>query len=168
MVRYKVALVGMLAVLAIPVAASAGGWAIASFDEVPGGFQAGATYDLDYTVLQHGVTPVDVGQSQVRILDADGTVTAFDATPAGETGRYSVSITFPESGTWQWEVTLGDFASHPMGTVEVTPAANAAAASGSMLRWLLPLALVLVVGLVAIQVGQLARTRRSSSPLRAE
>ena len=132
MVRYRIALVGMLAVLAIPLAALAGGWAIASFDDVPGGFQAGATYDLEYTILQHGETPVDVGQSQVRILDANGTVTAFDAAPAGETGRYSVSITFPESGTWQWEVTLGDFASHPMGTVEVTPAANAAAGSGSM------------------------------------
>ena len=168
MVRYRIALVGMLAVLAIPLGASAGGWAIASFDEVPGGFQAGLTYDLEYTILQHGVSPVDVGITQVRILDADGAVTAFDATPTGETGRYSVSITFPESGTWQWEVTLGAFASQPMGTIEVTPAVNAVAASGSWLRWLLPMALVLVIGLVAIQVGDLARTRRSSPPLRAK
>jgi len=168
MVRYRIALVGMLAVLAIPLAASAGGWAIASFDEVPGGFQAGVTYDLEYTILQHGVSPVDVGNSQVRILDADGTVSAFDAAAAGETGRYSVSITFPESGTWQWEVTLGDFASQPMGTVEVTPAMNAPGTSGSWLRWLLPLALVLVIGLVAIQVADLARTRRASPPLRAK
>ena len=168
MVRYRVALVGMLAVLAIPLAASAGGWAIASFDEVPGSFEAGVTYDLEYTILQHGVSPVDVGNSQVRIFAGDGAVTVFDATPAGETGRYSVSITFPDSGTWQWEVTLGDFASHPMGTVEVTPAMNATGTSGSWLRWLLPLALVLVIGLVAVQVAELAKTRRSSPPLRAE
>ena len=168
MVRYRLALVGMLAVLAMPLAASAGGWAIASFDEVPGGFEAGATYDLEYTILQHGVTPVDIGDSEVRILDADGAITTFDATTAGETGRYSVSITFPESGTWQWEVTMGDFASQPLGTVEVTPATNAAEASGSWLRWLLPLALALVIGLVAVQVVELAKTRRSGPPLRAE
>ena len=168
MVRYRIALAGMLAVLAMPLAASAGGWAIASFDEVPGGFEAGATYDLEYTILQHGVTPVDIGDSEVRILDADGAITAFDAMPAGETGRYSVSINFPESGTWQWEVTMGGFASQPMGTVEVTPATNATGATGSWLRWLLPLALVLVIGLIAVQVAALARTRRSSPPLRAE
>jgi len=158
----------MLAVLAIPLAVSAGGWAMASFDEVPDGFQAGVTYDLEYTILQHGVTPVDVGGSQVRMVDASGVVTAFDATPTGETGRYSVSITFPESGTWQWEVTMEDFAPHQMGTVEVTPATNAISTSGSWLRWSLPLALVLVIGLVAIQIAELQKTRRSSASLSAK
>ena len=168
MARYRIAVVGILAVLAIPLAASAGGWALASFDEVPGGFQAGVTYDLEYTILQHGVTPVDVGNSQVRIVGADGSVSAFDAMPTGETGRYSVSITFPASGTWHWEVDMGDFGPHQMGTVEVAPAINAAAASGSWLRWLLPLALVLVIGLVAIQVAEIAKTRRSTARLSAE
>ncbi len=69
MVRYRIALVAILAVMTIPMTAFAGGWAIASFDEVPGDFQAGATYDLEYTILQHGETPVDVGNSQVRIVD---------------------------------------------------------------------------------------------------
>ena len=168
MARYRVALIGMLAVLAVPLAASAGGWAIASFDEVPGGFQAGVTYDLEYTILQHGLTPVDVGDSQVRLVDADGAVTAFDATPTGETGRYLVSITFPDSGAWQWEVTMGDFASHKIGTVEVTPETNAMVASGWWLRWMLPLALVLVIGLVAIQIAGLQKARRSRFSLRAE
>jgi hypothetical protein len=168
MARFRIAVVGILAVLAIPLAASAGGWALASFDEVPGGFQAGVTYDLEYTILQHGVTPVDVGNSQVRIVGADGSVSAFDATPTGETGRYSVSITFPASGTWHWEVDMGDFGPHQMGAVEVAPAMNAAAASGSWLRWLLPLALVLVIGLVAIQVAEVTRTRRSTAGLSAE
>jgi len=158
----------MLAVMAIPTAALAGGWAIASFDKVPVEFQAGSTYDLEYTILQHGQTPVDVGSSQVRIIDSNGAVTAFDAVATGEPGRYSVSIAFPESGTWQWEVTQGVFAFHELGTVEVTPAMAAVATTGSVLRWLLPMALVLAIGLVAVQVADLAKARRPRHPIRAD
>ena len=139
-----------------------------SFDQVPGKFQAGSTYDLEYTVLQHGQTPVDVGPTQVRLIASNGSVTAFDAVPTGEAGRYSVSITFPESGTWQWEVDQGDFGVYPIGSIQVAPTASATAPSGSALRWLLPVALVLVVGLVAIQLADLMKARRPSRPIRAD
>lgn len=168
MARYRIALVAMLAVIAIPTAALAGGWAIASFDEVPGDIQAGSTYDLNYTVLQHGQTPVNVGASQVRIIDSNGTVTAFEAVPTGETGRYSVSITFPESGTWQWEVDLGDFGPYQIGTLEVAPGISATTATGSALRWLLPTALVIVMGLIALQVANLMKARGAGRPIRAD
>ena len=173
MARYRIAVVATLALMAVPMVAFAGGWAIASFDEVPGEFQAGVTYDLEYTVLQHGETPVDVGSSEVRIVDSNGTVTEFDAVAAGQPGQYTVAVTFPESGTWQWEVTLGAFAAQEMGTVEVAAAALGAAASGSTLRWLLPAALILVIGLIAVQVADLAKTRRTgtrpaSRPVRAD
>ena len=174
MARYRIAFVAILALMTIPMVAFAGGWAIASFDEVPGEFEAGVTYDLEYTVLQHGETPVDVDSSEVRIVDSNGTVTEFDAASTGEPGRYSVAVTFPESGTWHWEVTLGVFEAHEMGTVEVATAAAAVAPdSGSMLRWVLPAALVLVMALVALQVAELSKNRRSgtrrvSRPARAD
>ena len=168
MVRYRIALVAMLAIMAVPITALAGGWAMTSFDEVPSEFQAGSTYDLNYTVLQHGQTPVDVGATRVRLIDSNGTVTEFDAIPTGEPGRYSVSITFPESGTWQWEVDQGEFGVYPIGSIEVSPAASATATSGSALRWLLPVALVLVVGLIAVQLAGLAKARRPSRPIRAD
>jgi hypothetical protein len=175
MARYRIAFVAILALMTIPLVAFAGGWAIASFDEVPGEFEAGVTYDLEYTVLQHGETPVDVDSTEVRILDANGTVNVFQAVPTGQPGRYSVAVTFPESGTWNWEVTLGVFEAHEMGTVEVAAAAAAVAPdSGSMLRWVLPAALILVMGLVAVQVAELAKnrrttgTRRASRPVRAD
>ena len=168
MVRYRIALVAMLAIMAVPITALAGGWAMTSFDQVPAEFQAGSTYDLSYTVLQHGHTPVDVGATQVRLTDSNGTVTAFDAVPTGEPGRYTVSITFPESGAWQWEVDQGSFGAYPIGTIQVAPAVSATAASGSAFRWLLPIALVLVVGLVAIQLADLAKARRPSRPIRAD
>ena len=168
MVRHRIALVALLAVMAVPITALAGGWAITSFDGTPGEFEAGSTYDLNYTILQHGQTPVDVGASQVRITDSNGTVTTFDSVPTGEPGRYSVSITFPESGTWQWEVDQGDFGPYEIGSTEVAPAASAAITSGSALRWLLPLGLVLVLGLVAVQLVDLTRARRPARPVRAD
>ncbi|HKY47993.1 MAG TPA: hypothetical protein VJQ79_08455 [Acidimicrobiia bacterium] len=168
MARYRIALVAMLAAMAIPTVALAGGWAMASFDNVPAEFEAGTTYDLEYTILQHGQTPVDVASSQVRFVDSDGTVVAADAVATGNPGRYTVSITIPEAGSWHWSVTMGEFGDHEMGTVEVTQAVAAAAATGSVVRWLLPLALVLVLGLVAAQVADLVKTRRSARPIRAD
>ena len=168
MARYRIALIAMLAVIAIPTVAMAGGWAMASFDNVPAEFQAGSTYDLEYTILQHGQTPVDVGSSQIRFVDSNGTMVEVDAVATGEPGRYAVSVTIPEAGSWHWSVTMGAFGDHEMGTVVVTPAVAAAAATGSVLSWLLPLALVLVLGMVAVQVADLARTRRSARPIRAD
>ena len=167
MTRSRIAYVAILVVMSIPASALAGGWAMASFDDVPTEFQAGSTYDLEYTILQHGRTPVDVGTSQVRIIASDGTVTAIDAVALEETGRYAVSITFPESGSWQWEVTQGDFAAQEMGKIEVSAAATGAAA-GSVLRWLLPLALALVIGLGIVQGRDLARVGRLGRPVRAD
>ena len=150
MARSRIVLLAIIAVVWIPATAMAGGWALTSFDELPTDFQAGSTYDLEYTILQHGQTPVDVGDSQVRITASDGTVAAFDSVPTGEVGKYAVSITFPESGSWRWEVTQGGFATHEMGTIDVVAPVNSQSAS-SVLRWLLPIALVLVVALAVLQ-----------------
>lgn len=160
MTRHRIALVSMLALMVIPMAASAGGWAMASFDQVPSEFEAGVTYDLQYTILQHGETPVDVGDSQVLIVDPAGSITAFDAVPLGQPGRYSVSITFPESGSWQWEVTMGEFAPHPMGSIDVREASNKSTGAESLARSMLPVALLLVFGLIAIQVIEMGKERR--------
>lgn len=161
MARRKLVVVcAFLALMAIPALAQAGGWAIASFDSLPADFEAGESYDLTYTILQHGKTPVDVGTSVVRIRDSLGAVTEFEAVPIGEVGRYSVAVTFPAAGSFLWEVTQGDFEAHQLGTIEVSAAAVAVVASGGILRWLLPTLLVLVMGLTATQVVSIIRNRR--------
>ena len=167
MARFRIALMVMLALLIVPLGASAGGWAVASFDEVPVGFEAGSTYDLEYTVLQHGEVPVDVGTSEVRIFDSNGSGTVFEATPTGETGRYSVSVNFPESGSWRWEVTLGDFPAQDMGQVEVAATPGTSAITPA-LRVLLPLALIVFLGLLAWQAAGMARSRRPGRSLGAD
>lgn len=173
MARYRFALVAMLAFVAIPMTAFAGSWAMASFDQVPGTFVAGSPYNLQYTILQHGETPVDVGASQVLIVDSAGAITAFDAAPLGQPGRYSVSITFPESGAWGWEVTMGPFGSHQMGTIDVRGASLESSGAGSLVRWMLPVSLIMVIGLIGIQLAEQASRRRNAfrgqgQPVRAD
>ncbi|MGH8924175.1 MAG: hypothetical protein ACRDWA_05995 [Acidimicrobiia bacterium] len=167
MARARLLVLMTVALLAIPVSALAGGWALTSFDELPSEFEAGASYDLTYTVLQHGVNPVDVGQSEVRVIGADREVTTFAAARLSERGRYQVTVTFPESGLWTWEVSQGDFGTHPMGPISVSPGA-AAALMSSPLAWLLPLALAITIGLIAVQIVTLTRQRRRPQPISAE
>lgn len=163
------AVIAFLTVMAYPLLAQAGGWALASFDELPTDFEAGRSYDLSYTILQHGSTPVDVGTSVVRITDSQGSVTEFEATGTGDVGRYLVTVTFPTAGSFHWEVTQGDFESHQLGTVNVTGAVAAVAGSAGILRWLLPAALVLVIGLIVVQVATIVRNRRvPAGPVRAD
>jgi hypothetical protein len=158
--RKLVVVCALLAFMALPLLAQAGGWAIASFDSLPADFEAGESYNLTYTILQHGKTPVDVGTSVVRIRDSHGALTEFEAVTTGEVGRYHVTVTFPAAGSFLWEVTQGDFEPYQLGTIEVSAAAASVAASGEVLRWLLPSLLVLVIGLIAFQVMAMIRNRR--------
>ena len=167
MARVRMLMVLAVALLAIPSWAIAGGWALTSFDELPTKFEAGASYDLTYTVLQHGVNPVDVGQSEVRVTGGDGSITTFIAARLPERGRYQVTVTFPESGLWTWEVTQGDFGTHPMGPISVSPSAIAAGGSSPLAR-LLPLALAITIGLIAVQIMNLSRQRRQARPISAD
>ncbi|MCA1734788.1 MAG: hypothetical protein LC739_01340 [Actinobacteria bacterium] len=149
----------LFVLVTLPLAASAGGWALTSFDEMPTEFAAGETYDLSYTILQHGKTPVDVGSTSVLVTDSGGKVTEFEATSTGEVGRYTVQVTFPESGTFTWQVSQGPFQAHDLGSVDVAGATAAAAASTGLL---LPIAFALVVGLLAVQIFALIRKRPHS------
>lgn len=151
----------LLVLVALPLAASAGGWALTSFDEMPTEFAAGETYDLSYTILQHAKTPVDVGSTSVLVTDSEGRVTEFAATSTGEVGRYAVQVTFPESGKFTWQVSQGPFQAHDLGSVDV--AAGSTIAAGSLTSMLLPIAFALVIGLLGVQIFALIRSRPRSA-----
>jgi len=150
----------LVVLVALPLAASAGGWALTSFDEMPTEFAAGETYGLSYTILQHGKTPVDVGSTSVLVTDSGGKVTEFEATSTGEVGRYTVQVTFPESGTFTWQVSQGPFQAHDLGSVDV--AAGSTIAASSLTSTLLPIAFALVIGLLGVQIFALIRKRSQS------
>jgi len=148
-------------VMAVAAPALAGGWAVTSFENLPGEFEAGTTYTLDYTIRAHGETPVDSGASYVMLRDFDGDQShRFDALNHGD-GTYTVEVTIPREGTWEWEVVSEGWGPQPMGTMEVAAAA-ASAGLGAIdaLKVILPLA-TLIAAIFTIR--EWARTRAGSA-----
>lgn len=131
LVRSVVVLVSALAfVVGFGAPASAGGWAVASLDEVPTPM-AGETTDVGFRILQHGVTPVDLTEDVgIELIAADGSTTYFPATLDGATGHYVATVTFPDAaGSYAWTVQMGWFGPQSLGSVTVAaPAVPAAPA----------------------------------------
>lgn len=130
--RILVTLAAVLLTLALGAPAIAGGWAATTLDEVPPDMRAGETYQIGYTIRQHGVTPRNVedmgGTTEIRITSPDGAKTlSYAGVREGATGHYIAKITFPYEGAWTWSVTQGPFQPQALGTVKVLPAAGAAA-----------------------------------------
>jgi hypothetical protein len=155
-------------------AALAGGWALTAFDSLPEDFEAGETYALDYTVLQHGETPVDVGESEVVFTNSEtGETITFVAVKLDEPGRYTVEVTIPTEGVWGWRVSQGMFESHEMGVMTATAAAGITAPTpvpapqGVDLMTILQVALPMAAVLAAIYtIRALARSRGETASTR--
>ncbi len=121
-----IALTATAALLGIGTPASAGGWAVSMLDDPPTEVRAGAAYDVTYTILQHGKTPVDVEDSAIVVTRAGETL-RFEGESLGEPGRYRAVVAVPSDGAWQWRVDQGWFADHDLGTLTVLPAPTTSA-----------------------------------------
>jgi YtkA-like len=117
----KKILLALVAAAVLAPAATAGGFATVGLGSLPpDDLQAGSTWSVDLTVLQHGRTPLDGVQPAVRLTRADGTSGGtFAATPTGKPGVYHVDVTFPSAGTWGYEVDDGFTQVHTFKPVEV-------------------------------------------------
>jgi hypothetical protein len=164
--RLLVAALVALVVGASASSASAGGWAVASLDELPQA-TAGQTADVGFMILQHGQTPavLDVGVG-IELVLADGTTELFPAVPDGVPGHYVATVTFPaDAGTYQWRAHMDWFGVYELGTIEVAGATSSTAGGGGGgsiwpdLRWV-TLAAAIVLGGVAIVDTAVTRRRR--------
>lgn len=129
----KQLILGVVALIVVVFAAGpvlAGGWAVTTLDSVPAA-TAGQTVEIGFTIRQHGVTPVDPGgEVGIVLRSMGGEERFFAAESAGEVGHYVVELTFPDDGTWSWAVRQGWFAEQALGTVELGPSSDSAAAGG--------------------------------------
>ena len=115
-----VVLAAALLLLALASPGAAGGWAVTTLDAVPDRFEAGRAYDIGYTILQHGATPVDLPSTGIRITSADsGKQLTFDGRRDGAVGHYVARVTFPAAGGWSWEALQDWFGPQPLGQLEV-------------------------------------------------
>lgn len=85
--------------------AFAGGWASATLDAQPTDPGAGGKVDIGFTLLQHGVTPVDWGQPLVMLVnDETGQRVTTDAHQTGAKGHWSATLTVPSGGSWTLDI----------------------------------------------------------------
>ena len=108
------------AALAVPTAATAGGWATVGFDPPPEGLQPGEPWEVDLTVLQHGRTPLEGVQPRVIVAQRTGDgQRAFTARPTAEPGVYRATVTFESAGTWTVAVDDDFAATHRFPAVQI-------------------------------------------------
>lgn len=128
----RVVLATLLFTLALASPALAGGWAVTTLDTLPPEIHSGQTYQIGYTIRQHGVTPRNVeemgGTTEIVATSPDGKTLTFEGVQTGPTGHYVAAVTLPSAGAWQWQVTQGPFEPQPLGTLTVLGAAAAAPA----------------------------------------
>lgn len=165
-----VAAVALLVALAAPVAA--GGWAVTTFESVPAEFEAGTTYQLDYSIRQHGQRLVDLEDTSIRIWNPEtGEEHVFAGQSTGETGYYTAEVTFPTAGEWQWEVIQGWFGPQGLGSLDVAESGAVSASAGSDSFWTssaarvgMPLVSVALLALFGLQMFWFRRDRRTTVP----
>ena len=154
------ALTALVVVASFGFSASAGGWAIGSLDAVPDA-RAGHTVDVGFTILQHGVTPVDLADDVgVEMVLADGAVEFFPATNVGATGRYVSEVTFPSTpGEYSWNLRMGWFGTHQLGVLDVgsTRSDDVSTWTWATTRWV---TLGSATALAAVAAWDMVRTRR--------
>jgi hypothetical protein len=139
--------------LIMATSALAGGWANAIMDTpADDPSSPGQPITIGFTLLQHGVTPVDWGTAQVVLTnDATGRSVTFDARPRGAVGHWVAEISVPADGTWSYEV-RHDLEIEMTGfdPITVGPAAAqaAGAAASTGVRW--QPALLLAAGFLSL------------------
>lgn len=140
--------------------AAAGGWAVASLDSVPIA-EPGATTDVSFTILQHGIRPADLDEGVgIEIRHDDGRSEFFPATGDGTPGRYVATVTFPAgAGTYEWLVQMGWFGPHELGALNVRTPDGDAGGAWSAIRWLTLAGSVLLGGIAVADMAVRHRRR---------
>ncbi|MFN2520952.1 MAG: hypothetical protein ABR525_07910 [Candidatus Limnocylindria bacterium] len=122
------AALALTAALLVPgQAANAGGWAVTTFDDLPGQFVAGQSYTLGYTIRQHGVTPIKADSTGIYLQTSSGGIAAsFPGSADGALGHYVATVRFPSAGAFRWFVTQAPFGDQQLGPITIVPAAGQA------------------------------------------
>jgi hypothetical protein len=148
----------ILLALTFTVPAFAGGWAIVNLDEWPANVVAGEEFEIGFTVLQHGVTPV-TGITPIISGTLTGTKESVQvmAKEEGEPGHYVASLKFPKAGEWSWRIdSFGEQVMPPLTVANAPAVAQAANESKPVSNLPIPSLLASGLGLVSIVIGLFA------------
>jgi hypothetical protein len=162
--RHTLRILTTIAVLVMTTGATAlaGAITVVTFDEVPTEFQAGTTHTVSFSILAHGREALDAGPTSLRFHGPDGATHNFVARYDGE-GRYTAEVILPRSGQWQWAVATGEYLRQDLGTISVAPTDGKDGLLAS-LRVGLPIATLLAVILLIVQLTPMIRIRKGPAP----
>jgi hypothetical protein len=119
---------------------------------------AGEEREIRFTLLQHGVAPVDHGPVQlIATLASSGERIEVDATSLGH-GEWVATVILPRDGEWQIEVRHAVFETSPPTTLAVT---SLGSAGGSIS---LPALTAAVAAVALLGLAMLVRRRRDDRP----
>jgi hypothetical protein len=118
--RYRISLfLALILSLVLVIPVFAGGWAVITLDELPGGVAAGQPYTIGFTVRQHGRTLMDGLYPTITANLNREAELMVDAKSDGKPGHYTATLTFPKEGEWIWSIQA--FTMHqPMPVLTVT------------------------------------------------
>jgi hypothetical protein len=162
--RIRLVIPATLILMTIAAPALGGGVTVVNFAEVPPDFEAGTPYRLDYSILGHGVEPMDVGHSTLQFHGPGGETVIFPAESTAK-GQWTAEVTLPSAGEWRWEVLAGTEVLQTLGTLSVEPApAGIPVGLMDFLRVGLPIATLLALILLVHEIR--SRPRRERQPAR--
>lgn len=156
----------VLAALALPTGAGAGGFATVGLSSLPDGTAPGTPWHVTLTILQHGRTPLQGLDPVVRIRGADGATTrTFAARPARRPGAYTADVVFPAAGRWRFAIDDGfgrthDFAPATIGTAAATAPVTAPVKASGGANLGAAVAAAAVAGLLAALLAAALMRRR--------
>lgn len=165
--RFRIALgLTLLLALSFAVPVFAGGWAVITLDELPTGVVAGEPLTIGFTVLQHGKTPMTGLDPTITATLSKNEQLTFFAKPEGKPGHYTVTLTFPKEGNWEWSIQA--FTMDQAMPVLSVGAAGVASVNQPQVKTeptttsIAPLMIVRVLALAIGLVGLVAAFRRKS------
>jgi hypothetical protein len=125
---------------------------------------AGEPRELEFLLLQHGVTPVTFGEvTLVAVLPATGETFSVPLIGMGD-GHWGAAVTFPVAGDWQVRVTHSVFETSEPSVLAVAGSGAAVPASAAGAPVPAFLALVAVAALVIV-VLVVAGVRQAGRPM---
>lgn len=159
--RTLVFLAATMLMAASSTAVWAGGWAMTTLDTTPGDLRAGVTYEIGYTILQHGVHPVAVDYTEIRLQGPWKVGThLFEGMPEGPVGHYVAEVTIPEAGEYRWEIAQGPFGIFDLGQIVVgEPGAIQSSSASDIVRTVLPVAALISAAFVVWQAMAIRQLR---------
>lgn len=154
--RYSIAAGLSLAMaLALAAPAFAGNWAEVTIDSAAPSPGDDGTTVVEFTLLQHGVTPVEWGQVTVAATDPNGQTVSGTASPVGG-GHWTVSLALA-GGDWVLDIRHSQLQVSPAGSLTVAgPSESAATGASTSVTWMvgavLLVALLLLLGSLSLFV----------------